>query len=285
MVPSATDLGYFLACAELKSLSRAALQLDISQPSLTLAMQRLEQQLGETLFIRHQKGVGLTRAGTALLLQARQLLTQWEAVKTATQVALHQIQGHYRLGAHPSVALCALPRFLPAFLAKHPHFNLQLVHGLSLEITQQVLNLSVDVGIIVNPTKHADLVITPLADDKISLWQKGKSTTKTLKDFILLADPHLSQTQFILKQLRKKSLSPARLIHTCSLELIAELAASGAGVGILPESIAQTKKLQPVSGAPVYADEICVVYHGANRNVAGLQALVNAIKTGFIGQS
>ena len=285
MVPSATDLGYFLACADLKSFSRAAVQLDISQPSLTLAMQRLEQLLGETLFIRHPKGVRLTRAGSVLLVQARQLLTQWEAVKTATQAALHQIQGNYRLGAHPSVALWALPRFLPAFLAKYPNFNLQLVHGLSHEMTEQVLNLSVDVGIIVNPTKHADLVIIPLADDKISLWQKAKSSTKSLKDLVLLADPQLSQTQFILKHLRKKSLTPARFIHTCSLELIAELSACGAGVGILPESIARAKKLQRVTGAPIYADEICVVYHGANRNVAGLQALIKAIKASFIGQS
>ena len=286
MVPSATDLGYFLACAELGSLSRAAEQLDISQPSLTLAIQRLEQQLGDTLFIRHQKGVKLTRAGTALLQHARQLVSQWEAVKTATQVALNVVQGNYRLGAHPSVALCALPRFLPAFLAQYPNFSLQLIHGLSHEITQQVLNLSIDVGIVVNPTKHADLVIIKLADDKITLWQQPKgalSSIKALKDFVLIADPHLAQTQFILKQLRKKSVTPTRLINTGCLELIAELTAKGAGVGIMPKTIARSKKLQSIPQAPVYADEICVVYHGANRNVAGLKALISAIKASFSG--
>src|SRR5687767_5063808 len=104
MLPSSSDLTYFLEIAQQGNLTRSANRLGISQPSLTLAMQRLEHSVGTTLFIRTRQGVKLTKAGDRLLAETRQLMSRWEELKSQTLSTMNEVRGRFQLRCHPSVA-------------------------------------------------------------------------------------------------------------------------------------------------------------------------------------
>src|SRR5437870_4959801 len=112
MLPSPTDLTYFLEIAQQGNLTHSAQRLGVSQPSLTLAMQRLEQCMGTAIFIRSRQGVKLTKAGDRLLSEARALMGQWENLRQQAVASMNEIRGRFSLGCHPSVARYTLPLFL-----------------------------------------------------------------------------------------------------------------------------------------------------------------------------
>lgn len=138
MIPNASDLVYFLEVSKTNNISRASERLGISQPSLTLAMQRLESTVGAQLLLRNKQGVFLTQSGKQLQVHAQNLLRSWERVKTQALASTKEVQGTYSLGCHPSVALYSLPHFLPELLKKHPKLNLQLKHALSRQILESM---------------------------------------------------------------------------------------------------------------------------------------------------
>ncbi len=284
MIPSPTDLSYFLEVVNLLNLSRAAETLGISQPSLTLAMQRIEESVGTAILIRHKRGVSLTKAGKQLYAHTRQLLQQWDTVKSEALASTHEVQGCFTIGCHPSVALYSLPRFLANLMEKYPKLDIRLKHDSSRKINEQVINLNVDIGIVVNPVKHPDLVIKRISDDKIMLWHSTSS--RLIQDIhsdraLLICDPDLVQTQAILKNLKKQGLNYSRLLPSNNLEVIAELTASGCGIGILPAKIALSRNLNQVPKSPSYDDEICLLYHGENWNIKAIQVISEAIKKAF----
>lgn len=286
-MPSPTDLKYFIEIANCLNISRAAKSLGISQPSLTLAMRRLEDAIGAIVFIRHKRGVTLTPTGKHLLTYARQLLQQWEAIKTEALAATQEIEGCFTLGCHVSVACYMLPHFLGELLKPYPKLELKLKHDLSRKITEDIIDLKVDIGLVVNPIKYPNLVIKKLFDDEITLWHSP--ITHAIQDIhsgqaILLCDPDLVQTQFILKNLKKAGISYQRLIATGSLEVIAELTAQGNGVGILPARVAANRQLIPIANAPSYADEVCLLYRGENRHIKAIELISATIQKAFKGQ-
>jgi LysR family transcriptional regulator, cell division regulator len=284
MIPSPADLTYFVEVARLSNLSRASESLGISQPSLSLAIQRLENAVGINLLVRHKRGVSLTKAGKQLLGHTRYLLQQWDAIKSATLASIHEIQGNFTIGCHTSIALCSLPHFLGDLLEKHPKLEVKLQHNLSRKITEQVINFGVDMGIVVNPVKHPDLIIKPLSNDKVTLWRgKGKRKIQDLTSghAVILCDPDLIQTQSILKSLKKRKIHYSRIISSDSLEVIAKLTQEGCGLGILPGNAAKPHKLTHITNAPYYEDEICLLYRGENRHVKAIQIITDAIKQAF----
>lgn len=277
MLP-ATELTYFIEVANTQNLSRASEKLGISQPSLSVAIKRLETSVGTNLLIRHKRGVTLTQAGKQLLTNAKKLLQDWDDMRAQSLAAHSQIQGTVTLGCHPSLALRYLPTFLPNLLSKHPNLNIQLFHDISRNITEKVINLSVDVAIVVNPMKHADLIIRKLNDDTVTFWQAANNTRKapSLQSGLatIICDPELPQPQSLLKKIRY-----ARILSSSNLELIANLTAHGCGIGILPTSIAShTSKLKPVLNAGAYHDQICLIYRHENRDIKIIKTVIEAIK-------
>lgn len=285
MIPSPSDLSYFIEVANLLNLSRAAESLGISQPSLTLAMRRLEEAVGTTILVRHKRGVSLTKAGKQLLAHTRQLLQNWENIKSETLASIEEIQGFFTIGCHTSVALYTLPRFLANLMETHPKLEINLKHDISRKITEQVINLTIDIGIVINPVKHPDLIIKSLNHDKTQLWYsrdiQNRNQHLHTGDAILICDPDLTQTQTILKQLKKQKMNFSRLIATNNLEVIADLTQSGCGIGILPATVAASRNLMEVPNAPFYEDELCVLYRGENRDVKAIQVITHAIKSAF----
>lgn len=283
-IASAKDLVYFVEISNSLNFSHTAKRIGISQPSLSLAIKRLEQTIGTELFIRGKNGVVLTKAGKYLLSYAKQLLQLWDCVKSESLASHYEIQGNFILGAHPSVALYALSDFLPKMLINYPKLEIQLKHDLSRNILEQIINFSIDIGLVVNPFKHPDLIIHKLYNDKVTFWHASEKNAHQQIDSgeaILILDPDLIQTQWLLKCINRQGLKYKRVITSNSLEVIANLTANGSGIGILPTCVTVSthpNKLKAIPKMPYYHDEICLVYRHENRNIKAIQAIVNSIK-------
>jgi len=288
ILPSFSDLTYFIEAAQTKNLSRAAERLGITQPSLSLAIKRLEDSLGVPLFIRSRKGVELTKAGKDLVGRGRVLLLNWEQLRSEVTKKSTGVSGEYVIGCHASVALYSLPNFLPQLVQDHPDLELKLVHDLSRKITEKVISFEVDFGIVVNPVSHPDLVIKPLCKDDVSFWTSSKPTANQVLDMetgVLLCDLNLTQVKKLLSDLQKKKQGFKRIIQSCNLEVIAEMTAAGVGVGILPTRVATRDSvhgLKPLKGKlPIFKDDICLVYRADAQKNQGSKVLIEAIKNAF----
>lgn len=280
MLPSPTDIKYFHEVARAQNMSHAARCLGITQPSLTLAIKRIEACMGIPVIIRLKRGVTLTRAGKQLLAHTRQLTQYWDSIKHHAIAVTNEVQGTFTLGCHPSIALCTLPAFLTKLLTSHPKLEIHLVHDLSRKITEQVVNLHLDLGIVVNPLKHPDLIMKKLMDDKVTLWRSPQFEEEQIQS-VLLCDLELSQTQSILKKLKKQGKHYDRMLPSTNLEVIARLTENGCGIGILPGKVAKTRNLVPLKNVPFYNDEFYLLYRGENRDVRGIQVIAEAIKNAF----
>lgn len=274
---SPSDLEYFIEISSTKNLSRAAERIGISQPSLTLAIKRIEDELGVSIFIRSKKGVSLTKAGAHLLKHAKHMQQFWGQIKSEASASVNEVTGVLKLGCHPSVGLYTLDKFLPKVLEKNSELDFELTHDLSRKVTEQIISLELDIGLVINPVKHPDLVIQDLFDDIVTLWESKKTYQN---HDVLICDPSLLQTQDIQKKLKKKGFSFSRVITSNSLENIANLINSGAGVGILPTRVANKiagKDIKEVKNAPKFKDILSVIYRIENRNVKSIQYLVGEI--------
>jgi len=283
MIISPVDLKYFMEVSQTKNLSRAAERIGITQPSLTLAIQRVEESLGTKVLIRTKKGVFLTQAGKQLLRHSKVLMQYWDKLRSEAISSVDEIKGHLSLGCHPSVGLYTLEKFLPHVFEQYPEIEITLKHGLSRNISEQVISLELDVGLVINPVKHPDLVIHNIGEDVVTLWTNN-SNRKTIDykkgEAILICDPELIQTQSLLKKIKAKGIKFSRIITSSSLENITNLVTHGAGIGIIPGRIVNKMApgiLKPVPNAPVFKDILSVIYRVENKGVKSLQYLVGEI--------
>lgn len=288
MLPSASDLLYFIEVANSLNLSRASERLGISQPSLSLAIKRLEISVGTPILTRHKYGVRLTQAGKQFLAHAKQLLQYWDQTRSHVLASHLEVQGNFTIGCHSTMAIHSVSGFLPELLSKYPKLEIKLKHDISRKILEEVVNLSIDIGIVANPLKHPDLVITKLCNDEVTFWSanKIKNSLQNMnsENAIIICDPELTQTQALLKKNKKSGFTFNRVIATTSLEVVANLTAKGCGIGILPSRVAQSmypKQLKKLENAPVYEDELCLIYRHENRNVEAMKVLVATIKDYF----
>lgn len=286
-----SDLKYFLSVTQYLNISLAAKKVGISQPSLSMAIQRLESALNAKLLVRTKKGVILTQAGKKLQEKSKFLIEQWDNLKTDITSFTANVNGHYTIGCHPSVGIYSLQKFLPEVLEKYPSLEISLKHDLSRNITDQVIDLSIDIGIVVNPIRHPDLIIHHLWNDEVNFWSLKKyhrNTDIEKGTAVLLADMNLNQTQSLLKKLKKSQYKFSRIIHSSSLENMANLVLSGGGIAILPSGVVkkfdpQLKKLKMVHPSIKHKDEIALVYHMANKNIRAVQILVQRIRQDYRG--
>ena len=280
MLVSPAELHYFNELCSTLNFSRAAERLGISQSSLSQAIKRLEQFIGTPLFLRVKTGVKLTKAGCQLHKHTTDLLTLWDRVKSESLASCSEVQGSLTLGCHPTIARHILPSLLPAFVATYPHLEIALVHDLSRKILEGVVNRSIDLGIVVNPLRHPDIVLKKLYDDEVGFWQAQGSQWSSEAGGTIICDPALIQTQQILASLRARGQSNYRLLTSSNLDVIASLVASGTGIGVLPFSVVKGIQpgLIPVSDMPSYHDEIYLAFRPEQRDIMALKTFIGAIK-------
>ncbi|MGE0764410.1 MAG: LysR family transcriptional regulator [Bdellovibrionales bacterium] len=280
MLPQGSDLEYFLTITEAGSLTAASVRLGIAQPSLTLAVQRLERDMGVVLFERSQRGVKLTPAGQNVLLGVRAMKDSWQQLKDQVHDQQHQISGRVSLGCHPAVATYTLPALVLQLQKQYPAVELQLRHDLSRHLTTAVIERELDVGLVINPLRHPDLVIRSLLHDEVGFWVAKDFQFKSIDQHPLIADPDLLQVQTLLRRVGGKRLRFRPLLATSQLEVVASLTLAGAGIGILPHRVAMAlgrKGLRPLKEFPTFRDELCLIYRPERRTRPVVKALLNLI--------
>ncbi len=279
LMPSPNDLTYFVEVAGTLNLSRAAERLGICQPSLSLAMQRLENAIGTRLFIRNKKGVILTQPGKQLLVHTKDLLQSWENAKGQALASVRGVQGSYTLGCHTSIALYTLPLFLPALLEDFPQLELRLIHDLSRKITESVIRMETDLGLVVNPVRHPDLIIRKICEDEVTFWVgEGKTSVQDFRsgEAVLICDPALLQSQVLLKKMEKSGIRYRRILASSSLEVVTRLVSQGAGIGIIPARVVGglgDVGIKRIPRAPVFKDEVCLLFRVENKGVRSIQEM------------
>lgn len=270
-LPSPWDLHYFREIALTQNLSRASERLAVSQPALSLALKRLEEQLDTKLFARKRDGLELTAPGRILLQQSQALLENWKKMTVDIAKTQNEISGRFRLGCHASVAMYALKNVVPAIYRKFEGVELQLTHGLSRVVTEQVISGNLEFGLVINPIQHPDLVIHKLLKDEVGFWKSSHGS-----DDVLIYDPALVQSQNLLKKVKKTF---RRTIVSDNLEVIAMLAKTGVGTAILPGRVAGHHDLKRVKVNFNFEDTLAFIYRGDLLKTAAIRALIEELKT------
>ena len=269
------DVKYFITVSETLNITRASEIIGISQPALSYAIKRLENELGGQLLIRLKNGIQLTKLGEEFKVRSRRLLYEWEQAKNLANPETGLIEGSYTFAIHPSVALYALEFFIEKLQSEFPGLDFKFTHGLSREMTEKVISWEADFGIVVNPVQHPDLVIKRLYNDEVTIFY-----TKDTQDK-LIYDENLAQSQYILKKLGKKKNFSGEL-NSGNLELVAKLTALGLGHGLLPATIAsQYSNLKRLGGSPIFKDEICLVYRPEKHNNQISKKIIQIIRSSF----
>jgi DNA-binding transcriptional LysR family regulator len=281
MEPSSSDLKYFLEVVRAGNMSKAASKLGISQPSLSLAIQRIEKCLGEVILLRDRTGAKPTMAGDILIKKTHKLIEAWNDVKGTLNINSDGVMGSIVIGCHPEVAIDSLPLFLPKLLNGNPNLEIHLKHDISRVITEDVINGKIDVGIVVNPRSYPELVIKTLSYDTVGLWKVNGKKTKELD--ALICQPELVQSQKIMREASKKGYKFKRTILSSDIQVICSLVASGCGVGILSREIAlrnPTHNLTEISDGPLLKDQVALIYRHENKNMNLFKTATAAIVAG-----
>lgn len=260
MLATSTEVEYFVEVYQTRHISRAAIRLGVTQPTLTLSLQKFEEKLGAKLFHRTKQGVVPTEQGTLVYRKAHTLLDCWGEVQKGVFRSKSEIFGRFKIGCHPSVGAYTLPAFLGRLHTQAPGIEVELVHDVSRKITEGVVSHAIDVGFVVNPIRHPDLVLKKFGDDRVLFWKRRGGGPLPKRIF---ADVNLIQMQDVLGKTHSKEFKDWHLVSTTSLELIRTLTLSGQGVGILPERVAKADGAELVPydpSLPTYDDKIFLVY-------------------------
>lgn len=276
MIDNLTDLKYFLEVAKTGNITRASERLGVTQPSVTLAIKRLEDKTGITLLERSRKGTTLTRQGEGLFKIGERMLLEWERDTRMIAQGQNEPMGRYSLGVHTSVAQYTLGKFVPQLLEKYPDLEFNFIHELSRKIAEKVISRECDIGLVINTIPHPDLVIHKILTDEVTLFKHP-----AYKGNVLILDPEMKQSQSLLKNIRKV-FDYKRETHSSSLEVIRHLCENKAGIAVLPCRVASlSKEIKAVPNAPSFKDELSLIYRMERKSDLSFKEIVSTIKTAF----
>ncbi|MFM6930437.1 MAG: LysR family transcriptional regulator [Bdellovibrio sp.] len=271
-----SDIRNFVEMASCETIVQCASKLEISQPALSESLKRLEQGLGCTLFYRSRSGIQLTPTGKIMLSKAQTALHAFSDFDIATDKGTVFAGRTITIGCHSTVAQYSIPKALRYLKTVAPDYKIELKHDLSRNIQSDIQKGLIDVGIVINPTRVPDLVISPVATDTVGVWANKTSKNRDT----VICNPNLFQTQSILKKWKDK---PRNIISTESLELICRLIAEDIGFGILPQRAVSlySTQLKQIEKLPVYEDEIALVYRPEFGKVTSERLTVEALGKSF----
>ena len=167
-------LHYVLKLAEVKSFSKTAKQLYISQPSLSQYISNFEQQLGLLLFDRTTTPISLTYSGEVFTKKARHILMlRNELSRELEDIASHK-KGRLTIGITPTRGSCILPMVLPTFYEKFPGFGLNLVEGSAHELEDWTIKGMTDLSILILPLNSKLLTYETLQQEKLLIALHSK---------------------------------------------------------------------------------------------------------------
>jgi DNA-binding transcriptional LysR family regulator len=163
------QLEIFLCIAEEKSFSRAAEKMLRTQPALSIAIKRLEEELGEPLFDRSSKSGTLTEAGRILLSYAQRMINMRDEAKDAISELRGMFRGRLTIGANESTSLYLLPKLLLEYRRRHPQIKIEVFRNISERIPAEVLERNLDFGFLSYDPMHPSLQSLEVHRDELVL--------------------------------------------------------------------------------------------------------------------
>lgn len=274
-----TQLSYVTAVMQTRNFGLAARACFISQPSLSMQIQKLEEDLGVTLFDRSKKPVQPTAIGKIIIEQAQVVLQEAKRIEELIKEEKGEISGEFKLGIIPTLAPYLLPLFLEKFITTYPAVNLVVEEMQTQKIIKMLREDKIDAGILVTPLNYKGIVERPLFCDPFvaylapnhPLLSLAKVSDKDLStdDIWLLNEGHCFRDQAIeiCKKVKgKNSKSKNLTFESGNLETLKRLVDQKFGYTLLPSlailgmSASEQKKKVRFFKPPVPTREISVVY-------------------------
>ncbi len=242
-----TELKYVLAVARERHFGRAAEACFVSQPTLSVAIKKLEEELGVTLFERGSGELSITPAGERVAEQAALIFELVDGIKDLAAEAKDDLQGPLKLGAIYTIAPYLLPELIPQLHERAPHMPLLLEENYTRVLTEKLKKGELDAMIVATPVEDPSLLALPLYEEPFVVavpaghaWKKKKAIASDeleQESLLLLGSGHCFRDQ-VLKACpalnRSASDGLQKTLESSSLETIRHMVASGMGTTVLP---------------------------------------------------
>jgi LysR family hydrogen peroxide-inducible transcriptional activator len=282
-----TQLEYIIALADLKSFSKAADYCCVSQPSLSMQVQKLEDELNLTLFNRKVKPLQPTHEAKEILAKARIILSESKSILSFTKGWSNQVNGNLSIGVIPTIAPYLMPRFISDFQLKYPDLTISISETTTDNIKAEIAEGRIDIGILVTPL-NSDLVEVPLYYEELFLysnvWEEDGSKLSAVLDpskLWLLEEGHCLSNQInsICNIQAGARISNSLTYQTGSLETIVRMADLGFGQTIIPQMFvdyldAKSKEKVHSLPKPIPIREVSLVHAKSYSR----SAIINALK-------
>ena len=238
------QLRYVCAIADTGNFSRAAERCQITQPSLSQQVLKLEEELGTKLFDRLGRSIRLTEAGRAFIPRARTILEQMEAARSSATDQNTDLRGSVAVGVIPTVAPYLIPSYAARFAKRYPDAKLRIVEDTTSVLIEGVRDLSIDVAILALPLRHKELELFPIRTEPLFAAlsrQHPRATAKSLalkelrgESFVMLRDGHCFRDLSIDTCTRAR-VTPHIAFESGQFSSLLGMVAAGVGVSLVPE--------------------------------------------------
>ena len=246
-----TELRYVVAVARERHFGRAAETCFVSQPTLSVAVRKLEEELGVVLFERGPGDVSVTPIGKRVVEQALRVMQEAAAIKEIARQGKDPHNEPLRLGAIYTIAPYLLPHLVKQLRKRAPKMPLLIEENFTSRLLEMLRAGEVDAIVVALPIESAGLMVWPLYDETFQVavpaehaWAKRSRISATdlaKQSLLLLGSGHCFRDHVLnaCPALKRGSAAPGSLQQTVegsSLETIRHMVASGVGVTVLPSS-------------------------------------------------
>lgn len=286
-----TDLKYLVAVADQRHFGRAAAGAFVSQPSLSAAIRKLEEELGVRLFERGKSGVIVTEVGAQVVAQARRALEEAARVKTVATQGRNPLQGVLRLGVIHTVAPYVLPGLVGALRRIAPAMPLDIEENMTANLDRMLRAGELDVVLLALPYEGPGIATLPLYDEEFRVVVPAGHPLARLRrvpvealdadEVLLLPVGHCMRDQ-VLGTCTEFSRAPPPGRQGNSLETLRSMVASGLGITVLPATALTERQASPLvkalpfEGAPPQR-RIALAWRESSGRAAAVKALARAI--------
>lgn len=277
-MPTLTQLEYILAVAHHGHFGRAAIACHVSQPSLSMLIQKLEDDLGFAIFDRSKKPIRVTSQGEKVISQARVIINETKRLVDIGKLGIDAVSGDLRLGVIPTIAPYLIPLFIEKFAQKFPKVVLKIEELKTDTIIEDLENERIDAGLLATPLKVSSfeervLFYEPFylyASDEHPLYKRARVSESDLspENVWLLDEGHCLRNQIISICSRRSDTSVFKNVHfeSGNLETLKRLVDHSKGYTLLPhlavmeykDSTAK-KRIKPFM-KPVPTREVSLIY-------------------------
>lgn len=288
-----TQLQYVLAVAEYKNFTLAAEKCFVTQPTLSMQIQKIEEELNVLIFDRSKKPIQLTDIGQKIVIQAKNIVNEAGKIKDIVEYQKGFIGGEFRLGIIPTIMPTLLPMFLNNFIKKYPKVKLIIEELNTDEIILRLKNGHLDAAIAATPLednkiKEIVLYYEPFVayipeNHSVSNKQEIEISDLNLDEILLLQDGHCFRDG-ILNLCKNQDIITRNSfqLESGSFETLIKLADEGLGTTLLPYlhtlDLKEKDKLKLRHfKEPRPAREVSLIYPKSELKIHIIDALRNTI--------